>query len=209
MYIKICGITCLDQAQAIAAIGIDALGFICVPQSRRYIPPERLQLITNQLPDSVERIGVFVNADYKTILSITADCQLSGIQLHGQESISYCVELKQSLSAIKIIKAVSVRHSSDLAAALSYTPIVDILLLDAYDPNLLGGTGKQIEWSMLKNFTAPIPWWLAGGLNPENVLTALSLTNPDGIDLSSGVEISAGNKDITKVQRLYNLLKRA
>jgi phosphoribosylanthranilate isomerase len=207
MYIKICGITQPEQAEAIADLGIDALGFICVPASKRYVTTERLAEITTPLASTVERIGVFMNAPCQVIGTIVKNCQLSGVQLHGQESTGYCAELREILPNIKLIKAIPVKSPADLDWAISYQEVVDTLLLDAYDPHMAGGTGKQINWTSLKGFQPTIPWWLAGGLNHTNVLSALSLAKPDGIDLSSGVESSAGIKDLDKVRQLLASLR--
>ena len=101
------------------------------------------------------------------------------------------------------------RSSSDLVAIQAYSPVVDSLLLDAYDPNALGGTGQTLDWEQLAAFKPSIPWLLAGGLTPDNVCTALSQLHPDGIDLSSGVEVSPGDKNIDLVDRLFvNLRSR-
>lgn len=208
MYIKICGLTKPAQARQIADLGIDALGFICVPQSKRYITPERLAQITSELPSTVEKIGVFVNATAGVIRSIVQHCHLSGVQLHGQESLCFCYELRELLPHTRLIKAFAIRSVADLDQVWAYQAAVDVLLLDAYDPHLAGGTGKQIDWSILTDFSPTIPWWLAGGLRSDNVLTALSYTKPHGIDVSSGVEISPGDKNLAQVKKLYALLKQ-
>lgn len=106
------------------------------------------------------------------------------------------------------MKACRVRSADDLATALSYQPYVDMLLLDAYHPKQLGGTGKTLDWPTLKAFSPDCPWFLAGGLTPDNVLSALAQLSPDGIDLSSGIELSPGHKDLAKARRLFEQLKQ-
>jgi phosphoribosylanthranilate isomerase len=100
-----------------------------------------------------------------------------------------------------------VRNSSDLDSIQTYSPVVDGLLLDAYHPDALGGTGHTLDWQQLCAFKPSIPWLLAGGLHPDNVDMALSQLHPDGIDLSSGVEVSPGNKNLYLVDRLFANLR--
>lgn len=207
--IKICGITHPEQGQAIAQLGASALGFICVPASPRYVTLAKLTEICSQLPPDVGKIGVFADAPLATLVETASLAGLTGIQLHGAESVALCQELRQALPDIEIIKALRIRVDLDLAAAQVYRPVVDTLLLDAYHPQQLGGTGQTLNWQMLEDFNPNLPWLLAGGLTPENVLTALSQIHPDGIDLSSGVEVSPGKKDLAKVQKLFEQLGRS
>lgn len=213
MRIKICGITKPDQGQAIAQLGASALGFNCVPQSPRFVSPVQIREIVEQLLQSgagdptPDRVGVFVNSSAAEIVEIAAIAQLNAVQLHGSESPQFCQALKAALPATEIIKALRVRDAGTLAQAEVYANVVDTLLLDAYMPNATpgqyGGTGQAIDWRLLRHFRPACPWLLAGGLSPDNVLTALSQVQPDGIDLSSGVEIAPGDKDLAKVQQLF------
>jgi phosphoribosylanthranilate isomerase len=205
--VKICGITQLEQGLAIAQLGASALGFICVPATPRYITPAELALMCGQLPESVAKIGVFANAPLAEIVATAAATGLSGIQLHGQESPEFCRQLQQAIPNVEIIKALRVRNVEDLAHTHTYFAHIHTLLLDAYDPNQLGGTGKTIDWHMLKQFHPPCPWLLAGGLTPDNVLDALSQIHPNGIDLSSGVEHRPRQKDLDKVAQLFAQLQ--
>ncbi|NJN91893.1 MAG: phosphoribosylanthranilate isomerase [Leptolyngbyaceae cyanobacterium SL_5_14] len=213
MRIKICGITQPDQGVAIAQLGATALGFICVSQSPRYISPERIRLIIDQLPAHpltgalIDRVGVFANVTVTEICQVVAIANLNAVQLHGNESPEFCQQLRAALPEIEILKALRVRDLKVLAEADAYANLIDALLLDAYHPKLLGGTGKALDWSSLQNFCPGCPWLLAGGLTPDNVLDALIQARPDGIDLSSGVEQSPGNKDLTKVAQLFEQLK--
>ena len=95
---------------------------------------------------------------------------------------------------------------SILEQAANYAKYVDTLLLDAYHPQQLGGTGQTLDWQMLQQFSPSCPWFLAGGLTPDNIVAALSQVKPDGIDLSSGVELKPGDKDLTKVAKLFEKL---
>ena len=210
MRVKICGITKVDQGIAIARLGAQSLGFICVQASPRYITPETIRLIVEQLPKNVDRIGVFANSTIDNICQVVAESNLTGVQLHGDETAEYCTKLREFLPGIEIMKAVRVRNSETLETATLYAFHVDTLLLDAYHPDQLGGTGKTIDWQMLAEFRPKCPWLLAGGLRHDNVLKAiasLSDNNFSGVDLSSGVEISPGDKDLIKVAKLFEQLK--
>jgi phosphoribosylanthranilate isomerase len=211
MYIKICGLTKTDQAQAIAQMGVNAIGFICVSSSPRYITTSAIaQITTSLIPDypTLDLIGVFLNASTEEICQIVKEGGLNGVQLHGDESPEFCREVRSHLdqlqpnikSNIKLIKALRVKDQAGLEQAQRYSDVVDVILLDAYDPQMAGGTGKTIDWQMLRDFRPQCDWWLAGGLSPENVEQAIALVCPSGLDVSSGVERSAGDKDLSKVQ---------
>jgi phosphoribosylanthranilate isomerase len=204
--VKICGITQIDQAIAIAQAGANALGFICVQQSPRYVTPEKIRSIVDELPEAIGKIGVFMNADLDGLKDFVTATGLTAIQLHGGEEQDYCKELRDLLPEIEIIKAFRIRRLDDLEWAETFAENVDWFLLDAYHPDMGGGTGKTLDWAELDRFRPSKPWFLAGGLNPGNIREALMLTKPDGIDLSSGVEISPGNKDLGAVVKLFGQL---
>ncbi|PSO48811.1 MAG: phosphoribosylanthranilate isomerase [Cyanobacteria bacterium SW_9_44_58] len=206
MRVKICGITQLDQANAIAELGATALGFICVEKSQRYLAPERIAGITQSLNTDISCIGVFANTELSEIIAIVKQANLTRIQLHGQESPAFCQKLRSRLPQLEVIKAIAVKNADSLTQTECYAPWVDTFLLDAYDPKQLGGTGKSFNWEYLQDFAPPRPWFLAGGLTPNNVPQALVTAKPDGIDLSSGVERSPGDKDLNLVRELFQVL---
>jgi phosphoribosylanthranilate isomerase len=208
MRIKICGITQAHQAEAIAQLGATALGFICVRQSPRYVLPEQIRAMVTVPTD---RVGVFVDASVAEIAQVVAIAQLTAAQLHGNESPQFCQSLRAALPRLEIIKAFRVRSAETLEQTRLYENTVDALLLDAYHPHVtnpgqLGGTGASFDWSLLKHFRPSCPWLLAGGITPDNVQDALQI-QPDGIDLSSGVEVSPGDKDLISVARLFDNLQ--
>ncbi|MEH2061887.1 MAG: phosphoribosylanthranilate isomerase [Nostoc sp.] len=206
MRVKICGITQPQQSIAIASLGATALGFICVPNSNRYITALQIRAAVAELPANIDTIGVFANASIPEICQIVADSGLTGVQLHGDESPDFCYQLRQALPNVEIIRALRIRSLEYLATADDYTKYVDTLLLDAYHPQQLGGTGKTLDWTMLEQFSPSCPWFLAGGLTADNIVEALNQVNPSGIDLSSGVERSPGDKDLDKVAKLFEKL---
>ncbi len=225
MRVKICGITKLEQGQAIAQMGATALGFICFPKSPRYIIPENIRNIVEKLPSNIDKIGVFVNPEIKLLSEITINTKLNGIQLHGDESPEFCHQVRQSIpNNIEVIKALRIKSPQDLTKANTYENYVDTLLLDAYHPDKLGGTGKTLDWKILQEFNPTFPWLLAGGLTPENVRAAIKqfmfVSEPKiefknefnnnfcGIDLSSGVETAPGDKNLVKVKKLFDSLAK-
>jgi phosphoribosylanthranilate isomerase len=209
MRIKICGITKEKQAQEIVNLGISCLGFICVRESARYINPLSILEIVQELNPDIRTIGVFADAPLSIIVETVKISKLTGVQLHGQESVQFCLELKNELPEIELIKAFRVKSRHTLTQIEQYYTLVDTLLLDAYHPQLLGGSGQTIDWQDLRGFSPPLPWLLAGGLNPDNVKNALSQVNPSGIDLSSGVENHPGDKNIEKVKLLLEILNQS
>jgi phosphoribosylanthranilate isomerase len=206
MRIKICGITKLEQGRSISKMGATDLGFICLAASPRYVNNRQLADLVPPLAPLVNCVGVFADATIATVVETAQIANFGSVQLHGQETLAYCQELRQQLGAIEIIKAWRIKSNEDLQVIDKYSPVVDTLLLDAYHPEALGGTGHTLDWPQLIKFRPIIPWLLAGGLKPDNVRSALSQLQPAGIDLSSGVEISPGNKDLAQVQRLFQAL---
>ena len=219
MRVKICGITKLEQGQAIANMGATALGFICFLKSPRYVTPESIKNIVDKLPINIDKIGVFVNIEIDLLSEIIINTKLNGIQLHGDESPGFCNQLRQSIpNNTEIIKALRIKSPQDLTKANIYENYVDTLLLDAYHPDKLGGTGQTLDWKIIEEFHPTFPWLLAGGLTPENVTKAIQNLILDaqpkiefnhnfcGIDLSSGVEIAPGDKNLVKVKQLFDSL---
>lgn len=209
MFVKICGITQVEQGRAIAQAflqhGLDgkcAIGFICTSQSKRFLAPERIREIVASLPAGVETIGVFVDESSEQVAATVLYAGLSGVQLHGNESEEYCRNLRGVLVKQKIVKALRLKKAIELEHLLRYRNVVDAYLIDAYHPQQAGGTGLKADWTLLRGFAPDRPWLLAGGLTPENVKEAIAVLNPNGIDVSSGVEITPGIKDLQKVELL-------
>lgn len=212
--VKICGITQVEQGRTIARLGATALGLMCVQQSPRYVSVEQIRVIVEAVRLDMamggrecDLVGVFLDASLEEICSTVNMGQLNSVQLHGSESTKVCQQLRRSLPGIEVIKAVRVRSAEDLQRAIEYEGCVDALLLDAYHPKLAGGTGKTLDWSKLHQFQPDCPWFLAGGLTPDNIAEALSQLQPHGVDLSSGVERSPGDKNLDEVARLFERLR--
>jgi phosphoribosylanthranilate isomerase len=192
--VKICGITNLRDALAAVEAGADALGFIFYPDSPRYVPLPVAQAISQKLPESIIRVGVFVDPQPDEVFSISANCGLGLLQFHGNESPEFCRQF-----GIMAMKAFRIRDTDSLAPIQQYN--TDAFLLDSYVPGKAGGTGEVFNWSLAveaKKFGKPIV--LAGGLTPSNVADAVRAVRPFGVDVSSGVEIAPGKKDAVKMR---------
>lgn len=207
MRVKICGITQTKQGQEIAALGASSVGFICVEQSPRYVAPAKIRAIADNLPGEIDKVGVFANHSLAEITYVVEQAHLTAVQLHGQESPEFCLQLRQAVAPdIELIKAFRIKSAQSLESTATYVDCVNTLLLDAYHPQMLGGTGKTINWQDLAQFKPNLPWMLAGGLTSDNIKEALARLQPDGIDLSSGVERSPGDKDLEKVAQLFRVI---
>ena len=208
-WLKVCGLRSPEQAAAVAALGVDAIGVIGVPASPRWLQSQaRPALFAAMAAARPACLGVLVVVD-------PADAELgvlgagwghSVVQLHGTETPQRCLELRQALGpGIGLWKALRIRSRADLEPAAAYAGSVDALLLDAWVPDQLGGTGHRIPIEWLEGFRPPLPWWLAGGIRADRVapaLTALAAAPPDGLDASSGVERAPGDKDLRRVADL-------
>ena len=193
--IKICGLTRPEDIAAVNVYHPDFAGFLFAP-SRRQISPELAKDLIAGLDPLIIPIGVFVDMEPMAAAEIAHYCDLGAVQLHGQES-DLDIQLLRALlpPELLVIKALRVKDASSLEQAENIP--ADILLLDAYHAEAAGGTGLCFPWALIKDF--PRPYFLAGGLNPGNVQSAISLLHPWGVDVSSGVETD-GQKDRGKIR---------
>ncbi|MBU0484974.1 MAG: phosphoribosylanthranilate isomerase [Proteobacteria bacterium] len=202
--IKVCGITNKSEAQRIVALGVDALGFICVESSPRNIDPEKVKEIVATLPPFVDAVGVFVDQDPNVVDEIAQYCGLTFVQLHGSESVEYCKSIGR-----RVLKAMSVRPGMEADILTPYAGCVNGFLLDTYHEKMAGGSGETFDWKLLEKLDIPAPYILAGGLSPENVGAAITQVRPFAVDVNSGVEIEPGVKDIEKVRCLVEEVTKA
>lgn len=199
MLVKVCGITNLEAAQAVANESADFIGFVFAPSTRQ-IDPLNAQKISKKLPDSIKKVGVFVNETKNKIECISNQVNLDYIQLHGDETI----EFARSLS-LPIIKALNV--NDDLIFNLKNFP-AEYFIIDSPGKKYRGGSGETFDWNELMHLNINLnKIILAGGLNETNVLTAIKAVNPIGVDVSSGVEVH-GEKDPLKIKQFIKLAKR-
>ena len=209
--IKICGITKTSQARSIAELKINAIGVIGVKNSPRFVPEEECMKIFNEVEkvsSSIEKVLVIANAKLEEVKCINnRSTPPSVIQLHGNESVDYCRELKNEFPGIKIWKAFRLKAINDLENISQYEKNIDAILIDAWDDKSLGGTGNRVPIELLLNKTFKAPWILAGGISAEIIPEIFSKLRPDGIDASSRLEISPGIKDIKKVESLVRQIR--
>ena len=209
--IKICGLTKTSQARSIAELKINAIGVIGVKNSPRFVPEEECMKIFNEVEkvsSSIEKVLVIANAKLEEVKCINnRSTPPSVIQLHGNESVDYCRELKNEFPRIKIWKAFRLKAINDLENISQYEKNIDAILIDAWDEKSLGGTGNRVPIELLLNKTFKAPWILAGGISAEIIPEIFSKLRPDGIDASSRLEISPGIKDIKKVASLVREIR--
>ena len=196
-WIKICGITRIEDAISAESRGASAVGFVFYPGSRRYIAPETARRISDSLRPETERIGVFVDESRETILTIFEQAGLTAVQLHGSEP----PEMIRELAGIQVIKAFSVGAGFTPERLSEYPAYA--CLLDTFVEGRYGGTGKPFDWIVARECAGFGRIILAGGINPGNAAEALRIARPWGLDVSSGVESSPGKKDEGKMAALF------
>ena len=195
-FIKICGITRLEDAEAAVAAGANALGFVFWTKSARFIEPGKAREIVATLPPSVTPIGVFVDQPSDEVNAVVLQVGLGAVQLHGHENEAYVKTMTRP-----VVKAVAVGAES--APSIDNWPSEVTVLLDVHDPVKKGGTGRTIDWTVAAEIAKRRNIVLAGGLAPENVADAIARVRPYGIDVSSGVETQPGIKDHERIKALF------
>jgi phosphoribosylanthranilate isomerase len=194
MFVKVCGITRLEDAIAAIDAGANAIGFVFWPNSPRFVDPYRARAIAAKLPPFVTAVGLFVNQPVEYVNGVASLVRLGAVQLHGDEPPAFA-----ALVTAPIIKALPV-------AAADAWPEETTLLLDAHDPVKRGGTGRTIDWSAAASVAARRRVLLAGGLTPDNVADAIVQVRPFGVDVSSGVERAPGIKDHQRIRALFEAI---
>jgi phosphoribosylanthranilate isomerase len=201
--VKICGVTSVADALQAAEAGADMIGLNFYEGSPRHVAFEPAAEIAHSLPPFVLRVGVFVNPDEALVTRAIADCGLTILQFHGDETSDFCTQF-----GLMSLKAIRVRDAESLAQLAEYH--TDGFLLDACSAAGLGGTGEKFNWDLAveaRKFGKPI--FLAGGLTPENVAAAVRQVRPFGVDVSSGVELAPGKKDAAKVRAFIDAVRAA
>ncbi len=202
--VKICGITRLEDAELAVEVGAAALGFNFYPQSPRYIEPAAAAKIIRQLPPFVMPVGVFADeADADRILAVARESCVGAIQVRGPGLPA----MDSLLMRYPVILAVPV-HSEFQTSELDNLK-VNAFLLDAYDPRLLGGTGKTFDWRLAREAGRFRPIIVAGGLKPENIGQAIREARPFAVDVASGVESAPGVKDAVKLRAFFAAVAEA
>ena len=206
MIFKICGLREKDSLICCEANKVDFFGLVFYEKSPRNINHNKAkQLVDLSKNLSIKPVGVFVNHKISDLKNIIRLLNLKYIQLHGEENQSYINEIKKEFK-LKIIKKISIKNQSDLNK-INDIENIDYLLFD-YKPKsneLPGGNSKSFDWSLLKGVTIKLPWFISGGINESNIKNIQKTINPNGIDLSSGVERSLGIKSNKKINNLFRL----
>lgn len=206
-FIKICGITNIDDARAAVAAGADALGFNFYNLSPRYIAPPAARDIVEQLPSSILTVGVFVNEDSpQSVKNVASEAGVTAFQLHGDESPAYCRELADRY----VIKTLTVSGDFDIQMVQDYARVRDVnaIMLDTKDNSLRGGTGRVFDWSVAIEVNKVVPkLFLAGGLSPENISEAIELVRPYAVDACSALEVIPGIKNHERMRAFVELAR--
>jgi len=202
--IKICGFKRKKDIIDAISLGIKWIGLNFYEKSLRFISEKEAKILIEDLPDDIKKIGVFVNPEEKKILEIVKRLRLNGIQLHGNEPPTLLKKFKKLFSEKILIKAIQVKNKEDVLKKIErYKKVADFFLLDTYQANSYGGTGKKINYKEIEDLN--LPWnriFIAGGISPENIRDIIERIRPFGIDVASGVEIAPGIKDIEKIKKL-------
>lgn len=199
---KICGITRPEDALFAAKLGVDALGFVFFSGSKRCVGVEQAQNIIRLLPPFVSVVALFVNENTQKINEILTKLPIDVLQFHGDESPDFCQQFHRPY-----IKAIRVQNPDDIQAAQHTYRQAKALLFDSFKIDEYGGTGHAFDWTMLpENLNQS--WILSGGLNANNLLSALSTTKAPAVDVSSGVESAPGIKDREKMAQFLNLCRQ-
>ena len=211
LLIKICGLTTPETLEVALDAGADMVGFVFFPPSPRHLDARRAEALGRHVAGRGRKVALTVDAD-DALLATVIDClDPDLLQLHGRES-------PQRVSAVRrrfgraVIKAISVGVAGDLDGLEAYAGVADFVLFDARPPRAAtrpGGLGSAFDWRLLENLDPGVPFMLSGGLDPENVARALALTRPQGVDVSSGVERAAGEKDPDRIRAFIRAAREA
>ena len=211
--IKICGITRSEDVRAAVAAGADALGFVFYPPSPRYVTAEAVAELLQELPPFVVSVGLFVNASKAELQEVLAKAPIQLLQFHGDETPEQCHALASAVNR-PFIRAFRVKPDTSAQDLIecektyrAASSFFNGLLLDTFVDSF-GGSGKVFDWSLIPKELAPLVV-LSGGLNVQNATDAVRRMRPFAVDISSGVELSKGIKDIAKVHAFVDAVRLA
>ncbi len=198
---KICGISTPEALDAALLGGASHIGFVFFPKSPRNVPVEAAAALVQRMAGRARSVALFVDPDPVFMAETMQRGGFDVAQFHGEESPAFVTEAARQLG-VEAWKAIPVRTRADLVLAETYRGAATRVLYDAKPPKdavLPGGTGMRFDWSLLEDFAHPLPWILAGGLDPDNVTDAVGRTGSRFVDVSSGVESAPGIKDVDKI----------
>ncbi len=203
--IKICGLKSLEHARFASGAFADFCGFIFYPNSPRYIKPEEAGAIISWL-EGPKSVGVFVNEEIDEVNNSALISGVHYVQLSGNESPEYCQLMEKDI--IKAFRIKSGMSKKDIETLIKpYESVVSYFLFDTYAENEFGGTGKTFNWTVLKDLTTSVPFFVAGGINKDNVSKAIELASPFGVDVSGSLEVVKGEKDFDKMAEFFEVIQ--
>ena len=204
---KICGITRIEDIHSAVHAGVDAIGFVFYAPSPRYVTFAQAQQLAHHIPAYVQLVGLFVNASSDEILQVLKNVPLDIVQFHGDESPEQCHDIAKIVGR-RWYKAIQVKPDLDIIKIIkNYQQAgASAVLLDAWHPDLKGGTGHQFDWSQFPKLD--IPLILAGGLKPDNIEEAIKTTGAYAVDVSGGVESAKGIKDQQLIEHFMQGVQR-
>ncbi|WP_422017759.1 phosphoribosylanthranilate isomerase [Reyranella sp.] len=205
---KICGLSTPETVDAAVEAGAGFVGFVTFPRSPRHVESlDLLKALGARVPTNVIRVGLFVDADDALIDARLATGAIDMLQLHGAETAERVAALK-ARTGKPVIKAIKVADPADIEGGIAaYAGVADRLMFDAADGTLPGGNAKAFDWTFLSGRTVPVPWFLAGGLNPGNVAEAVRVTGARAVDVSSGVEAARGVKSTELIRAFLGAVR--
>ena len=205
---KICGLSTPETVDAALEAGAGFVGFVTFPRSPRHVGSlDLLKALGARVPSRVIRVGLFVDADDALIDERLATGAIDMLQLHGAETPERLAALK-ARTGKPVMKAIKVAVPDDVEHGIAtYAGVADRLMFDAADGTLPGGNAKAFDWTFLSGRTVPLPWFLAGGLNPGNVAEAVRVTGARAVDVSSGVEATRGVKSIELIRAFLGAVR--
>ena len=203
--IKVCGMRDANNITQVTTLGPDYMGFIFYPSSPRYVGADFKLLDDGTTP--VVRVGVFVNAENEEIQRQSRIVGFDHVQLHGNEGVQQAAALKDS--GFKVIKVFSVDDDFDFGVTRQFAPVVDFFLFDTKG-KLYGGNARTFNWNVLSRYDQDVPFFLSGGISPENVMniTTLEGMNLHALDVNSGVEEVPGLKDVKKLKAIFDTVDK-
>jgi phosphoribosylanthranilate isomerase len=203
LLVKICGLSTRETLEVALDEGADMVGFVFFPPSPRHLSLERARELGRQVRSRALKVALTVNSDDAALENIIDALQPDILQLHGHETVARLREIKQRFG-MPVMKAVAVESSADLALLPGYAATADRILFDARPPRGAtrpGGLGAVFDWNILENVDVKLPFMVSGGLKADNVADAVRITHATGVDVSSGVERSAGMKDPELIEK--------
>lgn len=207
LLIKICGMRDPDNIKEVTTLQPDLLGLIFYPQSPRYIGKNPEDTLFREIPSGISKTGVFVNSEPESVLLQSKKAGLQYIQLHGEESPTECRVL--AFQELQVIKAFRVDASFQFELLKQYAPFCRFFLFDTAT-SAFGGSGKKFDWNLLNRYEGPVPFFLSGGIGPEDAEKLTKFSHPflAGIDINSRFETSPGIKDITMLKKFITSIRQ-